>query len=137
MQGYVYSTFLKAYNPQRDVSERPDDFDNLSLFVSGSRSSSLYSFNQQGEPESTQEQLDIAEEQHVRQLIANKVFIGKCSGPVYEESGLHQPRHSWCLTFTSLVLHWSYKANVANKLLKHKLAVCRLRHEPEIGRAHV
>ena len=72
MQGYVYSTFLKAYNPQRDVSERPDDFDNLSLFVSGSRSSSLYNFSsssQQGAPESTEEQLDIAEEQHVRQLV--------------------------------------------------------------------
>ncbi|KAI4903762.1 hypothetical protein NFI96_023341 [Prochilodus magdalenae] len=75
MQGYVYSTFLKAYNPQRDVSERPDDFDNLSLFVSGSRSSSLYNFSsssQQGAPESTEEQLDIAEEQHFYAVYAFK-----------------------------------------------------------------
>ncbi|XP_017574095.1 rho guanine nucleotide exchange factor 38 [Pygocentrus nattereri] len=72
MQGYVYSTFLKAYNPQRDVSERPDDFDNLSLFVSGSRSSSLYSFNQQGEPQNTQEQPDIADEQHFYAVYAFK-----------------------------------------------------------------
>uniref|UniRef100_H2LQB6 Dynamin-binding protein n=1 Tax=Oryzias latipes TaxID=8090 RepID=H2LQB6_ORYLA len=59
-QGYVYSTFLKQYNPQRDsqragqkAQEQPqqqppavadDDFDDLSLFVSGSGSSSLHSF---------------------------------------------------------------------------------------------
>nr|XP_019956819.1 PREDICTED: rho guanine nucleotide exchange factor 38 [Paralichthys olivaceus] len=66
-QGYVYSTFLKQYNPLRDsqragqmVKEQQpqqqqqqppppvmvdDDFDDLSLFVSGSGSSSLRSFN--------------------------------------------------------------------------------------------
>uniref|UniRef100_A0A3Q3DRV6 Rho guanine nucleotide exchange factor 38 n=1 Tax=Hippocampus comes TaxID=109280 RepID=A0A3Q3DRV6_HIPCM len=64
-QGYVYSTFLKQYNPLRD-SQRggqlaqqqqqqqqqhqppamaDEDFDNLSLFVSGSGSSSLRSFS--------------------------------------------------------------------------------------------
>ncbi|KAL6110767.1 arhgef38 [Pungitius sinensis] len=66
-QGYVYSTFLKQYNPLRD-SQRggrrakdhqqqqqqqqqqapamaDEDFDDLSLFVSGSGSSSLRSFN--------------------------------------------------------------------------------------------
>lgn len=70
-QGYVYSTFLKPYNPLRD-SQRlgqmcrdqqhqqqqqqqqeqhqapvsvDEDFDDLSLFVSGSGSSSLHSFN--------------------------------------------------------------------------------------------
>lgn len=82
-QGYVYSTFLKQYNPLRD-SQRAgqmakeqqqqqtpamveDDFDNLSLFVSGSGSSSLRSFNLNttdssstlsglhGEPESPEE----------------------------------------------------------------------------------
>uniref|UniRef100_A0A3Q3N307 Rho guanine nucleotide exchange factor (GEF) 38 n=1 Tax=Labrus bergylta TaxID=56723 RepID=A0A3Q3N307_9LABR len=46
--GYVYSTFLKQYNPLRD-SMRPvmvdEDFDDISLFVSGSGSSSLRSFN--------------------------------------------------------------------------------------------
>ncbi|XP_033822559.1 rho guanine nucleotide exchange factor 38 [Periophthalmus magnuspinnatus] len=62
-QGYMYSTFLKQYNPQRDslrsgqpVREQPptqqqpaflldEDFDNISLFVSGSGSSSLRSFS--------------------------------------------------------------------------------------------
>lgn len=60
-QGYVYSTFLKQYNPLRDsqragqmAKEQPqqqtaalvdDDFDNISLFVSGSGSSSLRSFS--------------------------------------------------------------------------------------------
>ncbi|XP_060951488.1 rho guanine nucleotide exchange factor 38 [Limanda limanda] len=63
-QGYVYSTFLKPYNPLRDSQRKgqmvkeqqpqqqqpppvmvDDDFDDLSLFVSGSGSSSLRSFN--------------------------------------------------------------------------------------------
>ncbi|XP_077426038.1 rho guanine nucleotide exchange factor 38 [Vanacampus margaritifer] len=62
-QGYVYSTFLKQYNPLRDSQrggqvakqqqqQQPqppaiadEDFDNLSLFVSGSGSSSLRSFS--------------------------------------------------------------------------------------------
>lgn len=63
-QGYVYSTFLKQYNPLRDsqragqmAKEQPqqqppamvdEDFDNLSLFVSGSGSSSLHSFKLSG-----------------------------------------------------------------------------------------
>ncbi|KPP67734.1 rho guanine nucleotide exchange factor 38-like [Scleropages formosus] len=38
-RGYVYSSFLKPYNPARERgslhSEGPDDFDNISLFVSG------------------------------------------------------------------------------------------------------
>lgn len=83
-QGYVYSTFLKQYNPLRDsqragqmVKEQQqqqqpppladEDFDDLSLFVSGSGSSSLRSFNLnttdsssilsalQGEPESPED----------------------------------------------------------------------------------
>lgn len=64
-QGYVYSTFLKPYNPLRDSQrsgqmcrdqqqqlqkqQQPvsvdEDFDDLSLFVSGSGSSSLRSFS--------------------------------------------------------------------------------------------
>lgn len=60
-QGYVYSTFLKQYNPLRDSQragqmakeqqqQQPaamvdEDFDDISLFVSGSGSSSLRSFN--------------------------------------------------------------------------------------------
>lgn len=82
-QGYVYSTFLKQYNPLRDSQragqmakeqqqQQPpamvdEDFDDLSLFVSGSGSSSLLSFNLnttdssstlsglQGEPESPED----------------------------------------------------------------------------------
>ncbi|XP_041839756.1 rho guanine nucleotide exchange factor 38 isoform X1 [Melanotaenia boesemani] len=61
IQGYVYSTFLKQYNPLRDSQragqmakeqqqqQQPamvdEDFDDLSLFISGSGSSSLRSFN--------------------------------------------------------------------------------------------
>ncbi|XP_063076193.1 rho guanine nucleotide exchange factor 38 [Engraulis encrasicolus] len=48
-QGYVYSSFLKVYNPQREQAraqaEQAEDFDNLSLFVSGSSNTSLRSFN--------------------------------------------------------------------------------------------
>ncbi|XP_034044306.1 rho guanine nucleotide exchange factor 38 isoform X1 [Thalassophryne amazonica] len=62
-QGYIYSTFLKQYNPLRDShrasyaateqqqqQQQPpatldEDFDDLTLFVSGSGSSSLHSFN--------------------------------------------------------------------------------------------
>lgn len=63
-QGYVYSTFLKPYNPLRDSQrlgqmcrdqqqqqqqQQPvslgEDFDDISLFVSGSGSSSLRSFS--------------------------------------------------------------------------------------------
>ncbi|KAL4640473.1 rho guanine nucleotide exchange factor 38 [Arapaima gigas] len=42
-RGYVYSSFLKPYNPSREQggvrSQAPDDFDNISLFVSGGGSS--------------------------------------------------------------------------------------------------
>uniref|UniRef100_A0AAY5F1P9 Scaffold protein Tuba n=1 Tax=Electrophorus electricus TaxID=8005 RepID=A0AAY5F1P9_ELEEL len=88
-RGYVYSTFLKAYNPQRDVSECPDDFDNLSLFVSGSRSGSLYNFSryntpdsastpadQQGETESPQDETGMAVEQHFYAVYA---FNARCA----------------------------------------------------------
>ena len=80
-RGYVYSSFLKAYNPQREQAraqaEQADDFDNLSLFVSGSGSSSLRSFSLhasdststlsglQGEPESS-EDCETNEDQQVR-----------------------------------------------------------------------
>lgn len=86
-QGYVYSTFLKQYNPLRDPQrggqvardQQPDhqqqqpvmveeDFDDISLFVSGSGSSSLRSFSLnttdscstlsglQGEPDNPEDQ---------------------------------------------------------------------------------
>lgn len=73
-QGYVYSSFLKAYNPQREVTERPDDFDNLSLFVSGSRSSSMRSFSPNSTSDSMspqsgpQDEPDHSEDQYVRHM---------------------------------------------------------------------
>lgn len=73
-QGYVYSSFLKAYNPQREVTERPDDFDNLSLFVSGSRSSSMRSFSPNSTSDSVslqsapQDEQDHSEDQYVRHM---------------------------------------------------------------------
>lgn len=66
-QGYVYSTFLKPYNPQRDVhNERTEDFDNLSLFVSGNRRGSHSSYTP-STPSSQQEEIPSPEdeEQHV------------------------------------------------------------------------
>ncbi|KAI5107603.1 rho guanine nucleotide exchange factor 38 isoform X2 [Silurus meridionalis] len=76
-QGYVYSTFLKSYNPQRDVhSERTDDFDNLSLFVSGNGRGSHSSYrpstpsSQQGETASTEDQ-----EQHFYAVYS---FVARC-----------------------------------------------------------
>lgn len=73
-QGYVYSSFLKAYNPQREVTERPDDFDNLSLFVSNSRSSSMRSFSPYSTSDSMspqpgpQDEPEPSEDQHVRHM---------------------------------------------------------------------
>lgn len=85
-QGYVYSSFLKAYNPQREVTERTDDFDNLSLFVSGSRrnsrSSSMRSFSQYSTSDSTSpsseplDEQDTSEDNHVRHInITFKVCV--------------------------------------------------------------
>ncbi|XP_051993244.1 rho guanine nucleotide exchange factor 38 isoform X1 [Xyrauchen texanus] len=80
-QGYVYASFLKPYNPQREVTERPDDFDNLSLFVSGSRSSSTRSFSPYCTSDSMsplsepQDEQDTAEEQHFYAVYA---FQARC-----------------------------------------------------------
>ncbi|KAK1174941.1 rho guanine nucleotide exchange factor 38-like isoform X1 [Acipenser oxyrinchus oxyrinchus] len=48
-QGYVYSSFLKQYNPTKEhngtLHNQQEDFDNISLFISGNGSSSLKSFS--------------------------------------------------------------------------------------------
>ncbi|KAM9314072.1 rho guanine nucleotide exchange factor 38 isoform 1-T1 [Pholidichthys leucotaenia] len=104
-QGYVYSTFLKQYNPLRDsqravqmAKEQPqqqppamvdEDFDDLSLFVSGSGSSSLRSFNLtttdssstlsglQGELECT-EDLEESVDLEAEQFYAVYAFQARC-----------------------------------------------------------
>ncbi|MCJ8730144.1 hypothetical protein PDJAM_G00180800 [Pangasius djambal] len=96
-QGYVYSTFLKPYNPQRDVHhERSDDFDNLSLFVSGSRRGSHSSYSpstpssQQGETPSTED-----EEQHFYAVYA---FVARGE----QELSLQEYQHVRILQFSDL-----------------------------------
>ncbi|RXM98151.1 Rho guanine nucleotide exchange factor 38 [Acipenser ruthenus] len=48
-QGYVYSSFLKQYNHTKEhngtLHNQQEDFDNISLFISGNGSSSLKSFS--------------------------------------------------------------------------------------------
>ncbi|MGH0145657.1 UNVERIFIED_CONTAM: hypothetical protein FKN15_031970 [Acipenser sinensis] len=48
-QGYVYSSFLKQYNHTKEYNgtlhKQQEDFDNISLFISGNGSSSLKSFS--------------------------------------------------------------------------------------------
>ncbi|XP_054459800.1 rho guanine nucleotide exchange factor 38 isoform X1 [Anoplopoma fimbria] len=124
-QGYVYSTFLKQYNPLRDSQrggqmakeqqqQQPpamvdEDFDDLSLFVSGSGSSSLRSFNLnttdsgstlsglQGEPES----LDDLEENvdtDAQQFYAVYAFQARCD----QELTLQEYQHVRILQFCDL-----------------------------------
>ncbi|KAJ8407566.1 hypothetical protein AAFF_G00274230 [Aldrovandia affinis] len=109
-QGYVYSTFLKRYNPGRAQSraraESPDDFDNLSLFVSGSGSSSLRSFSLntpdsssaslaslQGEPESP-EDTDPEDQQYY----AVYAFEARCE----QELTLQEYQHVRIIKFCDL-----------------------------------
>ncbi|XP_016430652.1 rho guanine nucleotide exchange factor 38-like [Sinocyclocheilus rhinocerous] len=100
MQGYVYSSFLKAYNPQRDVTERPDDFDNLSLFVSNSRSSKQRSFSPYSASDSVspaaQDQPDPSEDQHFYAVYA---FQARCE----QELTLQENQHVRILQFSDLV----------------------------------
>ncbi|XP_018551218.1 rho guanine nucleotide exchange factor 38 [Lates calcarifer] len=121
-QGYVYSTFLKQYNPLRDSQragqmakeqqqQQPpamvdDDFDDLSLFVSGSGSSSLRSFNLnttdssstlsglQGEPESL-EDLEDALDTEAQQFYAVYAFQARCD----QELTLQEYQHVRILQF--------------------------------------
>ncbi|XP_026060213.1 rho guanine nucleotide exchange factor 38 [Carassius auratus] len=100
-QGYVYSSFLKAYNPQREVTERPDDFDNLSLFVSNSRSSSMRSFSPYSTSDSMspqpgpQDEPDPSEDQHFYAVYA---FQARCE----QELTLQEYQHVRILQFSDL-----------------------------------
>uniref|UniRef100_UPI0037E72EA4 rho guanine nucleotide exchange factor 38 isoform X1 n=2 Tax=Semicossyphus pulcher TaxID=241346 RepID=UPI0037E72EA4 len=126
-QGYVYSTFLKQYNPLRDsmragqmVKEQQqqqqqqpamadEDFDDISLFVSGSGNSSLRSFNLnttdsgsilsglQGEPESL-ESLEESVDGDVQQFYAVYAFQARCD----QELTLQEYQHVRILKFSDL-----------------------------------
>lgn len=94
-QGYVYSTFLKPYNPQRDVhNERTEDFDNLSLFVSGGRRGSQSSYSSSA-PSSQQEETPSPEddEQHFYAVYA---FSARCE----QELSLQEYQHVRILQFS-------------------------------------
>ncbi|XP_026127593.1 rho guanine nucleotide exchange factor 38-like [Carassius auratus] len=96
-QGYVYSSFLKAYNPQREVTERPDDFDNLSLFVSSGRSSSMRSFSSPYSTTDTsaQDETEPCQEQHFYAVYA---FQARCE----QELTLQEHQHVQILQFSDL-----------------------------------
>ncbi|XP_072241103.1 rho guanine nucleotide exchange factor 38 isoform X1 [Leuresthes tenuis] len=124
-QGYVYSTFLKQYNPLRDSQragqiakeqqqQQPpamvdEDFDDLSLFVSGSGSSSLRSFNLnttdssstlsglQGELESA-EDLEDPLDSEAQQFYAVYAFQARCD----QELTLQEYQHVRILKFCDL-----------------------------------
>ncbi|KAM4603411.1 rho guanine nucleotide exchange factor 38 [Polymixia lowei] len=122
-QGYVYSTFLKQYNPLRDVNraaqattEQPqqppvmadEDFDNLSLFVSGSGNSSLRRFSLQttdscstlsglqGELESPEDIEDTDTE--AQQFYAVYAFQARCD----QELTLQEYQHVRIIQFCDL-----------------------------------
>ncbi|XP_008285387.1 rho guanine nucleotide exchange factor 38 [Stegastes partitus] len=124
-QGYVYSTFLKQYNPLRDSQragqmakeqqqQQPpamvdEDFDDLSLFVSGSGSSSLRSFNLnttdssstlsglQGELESADDLEDTLDTE-AQQFYAVYAFQARCD----QELTLQEYQHVRILQFCDL-----------------------------------
>uniref|UniRef100_A0A3Q3Q0E6 Dynamin-binding protein n=1 Tax=Monopterus albus TaxID=43700 RepID=A0A3Q3Q0E6_MONAL len=125
-QGYVYSTFLKQYNPLRDSQragqmakeqqkqQQPpamvdEDFDDISLFVSGSGSSSLRSFSLntadssstlsglQGElenPEDLEDTLDT----EAQQFYAVYAFQARCD----QELTLQEYQHVRIIQFCDL-----------------------------------
>ncbi|XP_029016710.1 rho guanine nucleotide exchange factor 38 [Betta splendens] len=123
-QGYVYSTFLKQYNPLRDsqragqvAREQPqqqtpalldDDFDNISLFVSGSGSSSLRSFSLNNtdsssilsglhEPEGPEDPEDTLDGD-TQQFYAVYAFQARCD----QELTLQESQHVRILQFCDL-----------------------------------
>ncbi|KAM9856625.1 rho guanine nucleotide exchange factor 38 [Aulostomus maculatus] len=126
-QGYVYSTFLKQYNPLRDSQrasqmtkeqhqqQQPppalvdEDFDDLSLFVSGSGNSSLRSFSLntndssstlsglQGETESP-ETLEDTADTDTQQFYAVYAFQARCD----QELTLQEYQHVRILQFCDL-----------------------------------
>ncbi|KAM9819509.1 rho guanine nucleotide exchange factor 38 [Syngnathus typhle] len=122
-QGYVYSTFLKQYNPLRDSQRKgqaakqqqqeqqpptmtDEDFDNLSLFVSGSGSSSLRSFSLnttdsssnlsglQGELD-TVDDLEVSFDTDAQQYYAVYAFEARCD----QELTLQEYQHVRILQF--------------------------------------
>ncbi|XP_026988628.1 rho guanine nucleotide exchange factor 38 [Tachysurus fulvidraco] len=94
-QGYVYSTFLKPYNPLRDVhNERTDDFDNLSLFVSGNRRGSQSSYSA-STPSSQQEETPSPEDAE-QQFYAVYAFVARCE----QELSLQEYQHVRILQFS-------------------------------------
>ncbi|XP_053712746.1 rho guanine nucleotide exchange factor 38 [Synchiropus splendidus] len=124
-QGYVYSTFLKQYNPLRDSQrggqmnkdhqkQRPpsmvdEDFDDISLFVSGSGSSSLRSFSLNttdsssiisglhGEPEGLEEG-EQSVDGEIEQFYAVYAFQARCD----QELTLEESQHVRILQFCDL-----------------------------------
>nr|XP_023654877.1 rho guanine nucleotide exchange factor 38 [Paramormyrops kingsleyae]XP_023654878.1 rho guanine nucleotide exchange factor 38 [Paramormyrops kingsleyae] len=120
-QGYVYSTFLKPYNPTKDRPgvrpEASDDFDNISLFVSGGAGGSRTSISGsvstgslrgfcldtvdgaptsdglQGEPEAPED--ENADDQ---QFYAVYAFQARCS----QELTLRESQHVRILRFCDL-----------------------------------
>ncbi|XP_061535706.1 rho guanine nucleotide exchange factor 38 isoform X2 [Phycodurus eques] len=127
VQGYVYSTFLKQYNPLRDSQrggqsakqqqqqqQQPpamadEDFDNLSLFVSGSGSSTLRSFSLnttdscsilsglQGELD-TPDDLEASFDTDAQQYYAVYAFQARCD----QELTLQEYQHVRILQFNDL-----------------------------------
>ncbi|XP_054634687.1 rho guanine nucleotide exchange factor 38 isoform X2 [Dunckerocampus dactyliophorus] len=126
-QGYVYSTFLKQYKPLRDsqrggqaarqqqeqqqqpLTMADEDFDDLSLFVSGSGSSSLRSFSLnatdssstlsglQGDLEST-EDLEASFDTDAQQYYAVYAFQARCE----QELTLQEYQHVRIVQFCDL-----------------------------------
>ncbi|CAJ1052376.1 rho guanine nucleotide exchange factor 38 [Xyrichtys novacula] len=126
--GYVYSTFLKQYNPLRDSmragqmvreqqQQQPqpqpvmvdEDFDDISLFVSGSGSSSLRSFNLNTTDSSSThsglqgepespEELEESVDGDVEQYYAVYAFQARCD----QELTLQEYQHVRILQFSDL-----------------------------------
>ncbi|XP_029368442.1 rho guanine nucleotide exchange factor 38 isoform X2 [Echeneis naucrates] len=123
-QGYIYSTFLKQYNPLRESQragqmakeqqqQQPpammdDDFDDFSLFVSGSSSSSLRSFNLTTDSSSTlsglqaesegPEDLEDNVDTEAQQFYAVHAFQARCD----QELTLQEYQHVRILQFCDL-----------------------------------
>ncbi|XP_018591165.1 rho guanine nucleotide exchange factor 38 [Scleropages formosus] len=110
-RGYVYSSFLKPYNPARERgslhSEGPDDFDNISLFVSGGgggglRSLQLDSTDGCPSPDSLQEEPESLEngegEGEDQQFYAVHAFQARCE----QELTLQEYQHVHILQFCDL-----------------------------------
>ncbi|XP_047222498.1 rho guanine nucleotide exchange factor 38 isoform X2 [Girardinichthys multiradiatus] len=108
-QGYVYSTFLKQYNPQRDSQRANHDFDDLYVFMSPSSSGSMRSISLnttdssstlsglQGELENTEE-LEESVDGDTQQYYAVYAFQARCE----QELSLQENQHVNILKFCDL-----------------------------------